>query len=68
MMQRNSFEFDGLFDWILKKEGKEAALASQLVIEHQNEKPPMGRPLEATRNSKDRFREERKETRASLGA
>jgi hypothetical protein len=34
MMQRNAFEADGLFDWILKKEGKEAALASQLVIDH----------------------------------
>lgn len=31
MMTRNSYENDGLFDWIIKKEGKNATVPPQLT-------------------------------------
>jgi len=30
MMQKSGYEYDGIFDWILKKEGKDDALKSLL--------------------------------------
>ena len=33
MMQRSNYEYDGLFDWILKKEGKNADVLNLISIE-----------------------------------
>ena len=61
IMTKNKFEWDGLFDWILKKDGKHEQLHSLLNAP----KEPALLPRTATINE---FREERKESRTNLGA
>jgi hypothetical protein len=60
-MTKNKFEWDGQFDWILKKEGKQEQLHSLLIA------PKDAAPLPRTATINE-FREERKESRTNLGA
>jgi len=63
---RSSYEYDGIFDWVLKKAGKSSEIAT--LIKEQNDKPPMPKSNGVQmRSSQDRFIEERKESRANLG-
>jgi hypothetical protein len=70
LMQQHQYEYDGKYDWVLLKEGK----ADQLKLQMQQQEK--GKPPIAARNSNmaqqprmtKEFAEERKESRANIGA
>jgi hypothetical protein len=40
-MQRHGYEYDGRYDWIIKKEGGEKEIKAQLVAEAKTKNIPM---------------------------
>ena len=77
VMQRNGYDYDGRYDWIVKKEGGEKHIQAMLKTEQEKQRampsalPPRDTIMTQQRQSKEhlmRQHEERKESRGNIGA
>lgn len=70
LLTRNGYDADGMYDWVLKKGGKDNLLQAQMQQEERKAPVPkvnMGLVRNSSKNMYDN-REERKEDRRNAGA